>query len=218
MNLDDVASRLTELAGGDPFEDVRLASEDHQRDHGCGLFHAGAPQMHLVSSLARLVKPTRVLDLGSGFGYSTLWLARALEEAGVVVGVDDDPVHTAGASSLAEGHAYGARVRYITGRVHDVLDSFDGVFDVIHDDAWFARRPDHLETMLGLLRPGGLLTMVNWFLLVDAITGQPRNDWESFAGPNWAEETYDYARHLAGRSDLSVTWVTTPPIAFALKT
>ncbi|MGA0877489.1 MAG: hypothetical protein ACO3SP_00055 [Ilumatobacteraceae bacterium] len=81
-----------------------------------------------------------------------------------------------------------------------MLDSIAGPFDVVHDDAWFAQRPDHLETMLGLLRPGGLLTMVNWFLLVDAITGQPRNDWESFAGPKWAEETLSYANHRAARS------------------
>lgn len=217
MNMDEVASELVQLAGGDPFENVRLASEAHQRDHGCGLFHAGAPQMHLVSSLARLVRPTRVLDLGSGFGYSSFWLARALEDTGTVIGIDDDPIHTTRATELAAEHGFGTRIRFVTGRVHEVLESLEGPFDVIHDDAWFARKPDHLETMLGLLRPGGLLTMVNWFLLVDAITGQPRNDWEAFAGPNWAEETVDYARHLAGRSDLSVTWVTTPPIAFALK-
>jgi len=217
MNMDEVANELTQLAGGDPFEIVRHASEVHQREHGCGLFHAGAPQMQLVSSLARLVAPTRVLDLGSGFGYSSLWLARVLGATGEVIGIDDDPIHTARATELAAEHGLGTRVRFITGRVHEVLESLEGHFDVIHDDAWFARRPDHLETMLGLLRPGGLLTMVNWFLLVDAITGQPRNDWESFAGPTWAEDTFDYARHLAQRSDLSVTWVTTPPIAFARK-
>jgi hypothetical protein len=61
--------------------------------------------------------------------------------------------------------------------------------------------------MLSLLRPGGLLTMVNWFLLVDGITGTPRNDWNSFAGPHWADDTFEYARLLY------VTWVTTPPNA-----
>ena len=120
-------------------------------------------------------------------------------------------------ANTAKEQGFGDSVRFVTGRVRNVLDSIAGPFDVVHDDAWFAQRPDHLETMLGLLRPGGLLTMVNWFLLVDAITGQPRNDWGSFAGPKWAEETLSYANHLAARSDISVTWVTTPPIAFASK-
>jgi len=71
--------------------------------------------------------------------------------------------------------------------------------------------------MLALLRPGGLLTMANWFLLVDAITGTPRNDWNSFAGSHWGDDTLEYAHLLASRRDLQVTWVTTPPIAFATK-
>ena len=39
----------------------------------------------------------------------------------------------------------------------------------------------------------------------------------SVAGPTWAEDTLDYARQLANRTDLRVTWITTPPIAFATK-
>lgn len=71
--------------------------------------------------------------------------------------------------------------------------------------------------MIGLLRRGGLLTMPNWFLLVDAITESPRNDWESFAGPSWAEDTQRYARKLAARNDLSVNWIIDPPLGVCVK-
>lgn len=207
---------LMELAGGDRFVDVRVECEEHQRTHGCGLHHAGAPQMQLVAALARAAGVVRALDLGSGLGYSTLWIASALAEGGSVVGIDEDPSHTARATEIAAGRGTGARVAYVTGAVREVLPSLDGPFDMIHDDAWFAKTPDHLDAMLGLLRPGGLLTMANWFLLVDAITGEPRNDWGSFAGPDWAKDTVEYAGLLAARPDLQVTWVTAPPIAFAI--
>ena len=211
----DVAMELMELAGGDPFLDVRRESQEHQRAHGCGLHHAGAPQMQLVAALARAAGVNRALDLGSGLGYSTLWIATAVAKDGSVIGIDDDPGHTARATEIAAGRSHGARVDYETGTVRDVLPSLGGPFDMIHDDAWFAKTPDHLEAMLALLRPGGLLTMANWFLLVDAITGEPRNDWKSFAGATWAEDTFEYARVLARRQDLHMTWVTTPPVAFA---
>jgi predicted O-methyltransferase YrrM len=211
----DVPMKLMELAGGDRFGDVRLESEEHQREHGCGLHNAGGPQMQLVAALARVAGVHRALDLGSGLGYSTLWIASALAEGDSVVGIDDDPSHTARAAEIAAGRKLGVGVEYVTGTVREVLPSLEGPFDMIHDDAWFAKTPDHLEAVLALLRPGGLLTMANWFLLVDAITGDPRNDWESFAGPTWAEDTVEYARLLASRRDLHVTWVTTPPIAFA---
>ena len=211
----EVPTKLMELAGGDRFGDVRRESEKHQREHGCGLHNAGGPQMQLVAALARVAGVHRALDLGSGLGYSTLWIASAIAEGGSVVGIDDDPSHTARASEIATGHELGVRVNYVTGTVREVLPSLEGPFDMVHDDAWFAKTPDHFEAVLGLLRPGGLLTMANWFLLFDAITGEPRNDWASFAGPNWAEDTVEYARLLASRQDLHVTWVTTPPIAFA---
>jgi len=210
-----VAEKLMELAGGDPFTEVRRQSEEHQRAHGCGLHHAGAPQMQLVAALARAANVERALDLGCGLGYSTLWIATAIGETGSVVGIDDDPEHTARATSLAAGAGLDGRVSYVTGRVGDVLPTFDGPFGMIHDDAWFAKAPDHPEMVVALLCPGGMLTMVNWFLLVDALTGEPRNDWASFAGPGWVEDTLEYARLLARRTDLSVVWVTTPPIGFA---
>lgn len=59
--------------------------------------------------------------------------------------------------------------------------------------------------------------MVNWFLLVDALTGQPRNDWSRFAGDDWADTTIAYAEQLAARTNLAVTWVTVPAVAFAIK-
>src|SRR6478735_3117162 len=212
-----VAMQLMEFAGGDVFARVAQESQHHQQEHGCGLHNAGGPQMQLVAALARAVGARRALDLGSGLGYSTLWIASAIGDDATVLGIDHDPMHTARATEIASAAGYGDRVEFITGEVRDVLPTLREPFDMIHDDAWFAKAPDHLESMLALLRPGGLLTMVNWFLLVDALTGEPRNDWAAFAGPTWAEDTLDYARQLANGTDLRVTWITTPPIAFATK-
>ena len=118
---------------------------------------------------------------------------------------------------LGCGLGYAGLVEYRCGRVAEVLGDINEPVDMIHDDAWFAARPAYLDAMVGLIRPGGLLTMVNWFLLVDAITGAPRNDWESFAGEGWAAATTQYAHELAVRSDLDITWLQNPPIAFAIR-
>jgi hypothetical protein len=71
--------------------------------------------------------------------------------------------------------------------------------------------------MVGVLRPGGLLTMPNWFLLVDALTGTPRNEWERFAGPTWAADAVEYAEELAVRPDLDVSWIIRPPLGVAVE-
>lgn len=115
-----------------------------------------------------------------------------------MTGIDSDSTHVDLALSLRARHGL-ERVDFIVGDVADVLADTGGSVDAIHDDAWFAATPSHLETMLALLRPGGLLTMPNWFLLVDALSGRPRNDWEQFAGPAWADDCRAYAEQLAAR-------------------
>ncbi len=212
-----VATTFMQLAGGDPFEQVREASEAHRHVHGCGLYNAGPEVMQLAASYVRAANARSVLDLGCGLGYSTLWLAQAVGPTGEVIGIDGDEGHIEEARSLADEAGLGDRIRYVTGQVGEVLPTLVGPFDAVHDDAWFASAPLHLEAMLELLRPGGLLTMPNWFLLADAISGQPRNDWSQFAGPSWAEDTLRYAQQLADRRDVSVNWITEPPLGVGVK-
>jgi predicted O-methyltransferase YrrM len=172
--------------------------------------------MQLASMFVRAAGARTILDLGCGIGYSTFWLAAAGDGA-TVTGIDGNPDHIDLARKACSRHGLDDRVSFVVGEVADVLDSLDGPVDAIHDDAWFASAPPHLDATLGLLRPGGLVTMPNWFLLVDALTGTPRNDWERFAGPRWADDVVDYATQLAARPDLTVSWTARPPLGVAIK-
>jgi predicted O-methyltransferase YrrM/nitroimidazol reductase NimA-like FMN-containing flavoprotein (pyridoxamine 5'-phosphate oxidase superfamily) len=158
-----------------------------------------------------------ILDLGCGIGYSTFWLAEAGGPGCTTIGVDSDPAHIELARSACTQLGFDDRVEFVLGEVTDVLDATTGPVDAIHDDAWFAAAPSHLDTMVTLLAPGGLLTMPNWFLLIDALTGQPRNDWERFAGPSWADDAVAYAELLSARDDLAVSWIIRPPLGVAVK-
>ena len=108
-------------------------------------------------------------------------------------------------------------VSFVVGEVADVLGDIEGPVDAIHDDAWFASAPPHLERMIGLLRPGGVLTMPNWLLLIDALTGEQRNNWEKYGGHTWADDALRYAELLASRRDLKVSWTIGPPLGLAVK-
>jgi predicted O-methyltransferase YrrM len=173
--------------------------------------------MQLAAAFVRAANARSVLDLGCGIGYSTFWLAAAVGPAGHVTGIDDDATHVDLARRHADRLGLVQRIDFVLGDVAEVLDTWDGTIDAVHDDAWFATAPPHLDRMLEIVRPGGLVTMPNWFLLVDAISGAPRNDWQQWAGETWAGDTVAYAEHLAARTDITITWTTTPPLAVATK-
>src|SRR5437868_15539389 len=47
----------------------------------------------LLHQLALLLRARRIFEVGSGFGYSAFWFARALPDGGVVTLTDYDPDH-----------------------------------------------------------------------------------------------------------------------------
>jgi predicted O-methyltransferase YrrM len=168
--------------------------------------------MRLAAAFARACGARRVLDLGTGFGYTALWLADAVGPTGHVIAVDRHEEHIDEARRFAARFGLDDRTTFIVSDVDDALRDLNQPFDLVHDDAWFAQEQSYLEAMLGALRPGGMVTMPNWFLLEDAITGRPRNDWAAFAGPDWAGATRRYADRLLADAALHVTFVVSPPL------
>jgi predicted O-methyltransferase YrrM len=214
-----VDERLSELCGPDPFAEVVRSAEVHREFHGsqCGLYPAGPQVMRLVATIVRAIGATRILDLGTGFGYSALWLASAAGEKGTVDAIDRFPEHVAVARELAAQFGLSRRIAFTADDVSAAVTRLSGPYDLIHDDAWFAAIPPYLERVLQLLRPGGTLTMPNWFLLEDALSGKPRRDWSEFAGAQWGESTLAYARQLSSAPMLDVTWSFFPPLGIAVK-
>jgi predicted O-methyltransferase YrrM len=201
----------------DPFDEVLQLAESHRESHGCDLYPAGPHVMRFAATMVRASGARRILDLGAGIGYSALWLASAGADDARVVAIDRFAEHVAIGEGVAAEAGLADRISFVHGDVSEVLEDLDGSYDLIHDDAWFAFEPPYLERAIELLRPGGVLTMPNWFLLEDAVTGEARRDWAEFAGPEWATAVTDYSRRLAKHPQLYVTWSVSPPIAVAVK-
>ncbi|MCJ7830378.1 MAG: O-methyltransferase [Desulfobacterales bacterium] len=118
---------------------------------------------HLCYQLARLMGARRIFELGSGFGYSTAWFARAVEENGG--GVVHHVVWDAALSLAAQEHlaALGrqANVRYHVGEAVELLARTRGPFDLVFNDIDKHGYPASLPVIKSKLRPGGLLIIDN---------------------------------------------------------
>jgi predicted O-methyltransferase YrrM len=121
-----------------------------------------APVTHLGGAWLRWfagIRPARdVVEIGSGIGYSALWLLAGMHPRGMLTTIEAD----ADVQSLAQrvlGQAgHGQRVRSILGSALTVLPRLaDDAYDLVFVDAAPAEYPDYLPHATRLLRPGGLL-------------------------------------------------------------
>lgn len=118
---------------------------------------------HFCYQLALMIKARRVFELGSGFGYSTAWFARAVQENGG--GSVEHVVWDAELSRQAQKHlaalGYGGIVRFHVGEAVGVLREATGPFDLIFNDIDKEGYPASLPVISERLRSGGLLLADN---------------------------------------------------------
>ena len=128
-----------------------------------------------VELLARSVGAKRVFELGSGFGYSAYWFARAVGPSGEVHGTDGDPANEPKALDYLSRAGLTEPVRWHVGDAVTHLGAAPGEFDVVYNDidkdgypaAWMAARER--------IRVGGLYVCDN-VLWSGRVAVQDRDD------------------------------------------
>src|SRR5205823_14078336 len=102
----------------------------------------------VLEILARAIGAKRVIELGSGFGYSGYWFSRALGPRGELHLTDGDPENEKKARDYLERAGMWDPVEFHVGDAVNTLNSLKGDFDIVYCDidkhgyreAWRAAR------------------------------------------------------------------------------
>jgi caffeoyl-CoA O-methyltransferase len=106
--------------------------------------------------LARSVGARRVFELGSGFGYSAYWFARAVGGGGEVHCTDGDPANEKAAAEYLTRAELWDRVRFHVKDAVTALNDTGGLFDVVYCDIDKDGYPDAWRAVRERVRVGGL--------------------------------------------------------------
>ena len=109
-----------------------------------------------VELLARAIGARRVFELGSGFGYSAYWFARAVGPGGEVHLTDGDPDNETKALDYLGRAGLGDRVSFHVGDAVTSLDATSGEFDIVYCDIDKHGYPAAWRAARDRIRPGGL--------------------------------------------------------------
>jgi predicted O-methyltransferase YrrM len=140
-----------------PFAAVHEATLKHKAEHGCGAYpYANGP---LLGVLAAAANARRVLELGTGLGYTALCFAHGVPQA-VIETIESDADHARLARENVEACGMAGHVVVYEGEFAPVLRTLDAGFDVAFFDGFAPPRP-LLRDLRRLLRAGGLLISAN---------------------------------------------------------
>jgi caffeoyl-CoA O-methyltransferase len=117
----------------------------------------------LCYQMARLIGARRIFELGSGYGYSTAWFAKAVTENGggeVFHVVWDERLSLEARKHLAV-LGYNGMIHYHVGEAVQTLHATPGPFDLIFNDINKEGYAASLPVIFEKLRPGGVLIVDN---------------------------------------------------------
>jgi caffeoyl-CoA O-methyltransferase len=142
-----------------PRPDVTRAMEHFAAQHDFPII--GPDVGRLLQLLVRASAAQRVLELGSGFGYSAYWFASALPADGQVVCTDFSTEHRSQAMDYLARAGLADKIDYRVGDALAIMDSLTGPFDIIFCDIDKESYPEVIERALHLLHVGGLFVVDN---------------------------------------------------------
>ncbi|MDQ2858331.1 MAG: O-methyltransferase [Candidatus Eremiobacteraeota bacterium] len=116
----------------------------------------------LLSTLVHAMQANRILELGTAYGYSTLWMALAMPPAGRLWTIDPDAHRTTiAADFLRRAHKADA-VEIINQPALEILPTFPvRNLDIVFIDAVKTEYEEYLELTVPLLKRSGLVIVDN---------------------------------------------------------
>ncbi len=154
-------------------DDVLVAARRRAADAGLPLIEVAPEDGALLALLVRLVAPAAVVEIGSLFGYSAIWMGRALPPGGRLYTIESDPRHAEIARRNVAAAGLAEQVRVVAGRAGDVLGDLPTPVDMVFVDADKESYPDYLRWARRALRPGGLLAADNAFMQGHIVAPEP---------------------------------------------
>lgn len=132
---------------------------------GLPLINVSPSQGKLLNLIARMAGATRILEVGTLAGYSTIWLARALPEDGQLVTLELDPHHAEVARANVDFAGVGTLVEIKVGPASESLAQMVAEevepFDLVFVDADKPSNLAYVDFALLLSHPGTVIIVDN---------------------------------------------------------
>jgi predicted O-methyltransferase YrrM len=118
-------------------------------------------QGRLLSLFSQLIKPKKILEIGTFTGYASLCLAEGLQKEGELHTIDSNPELVYLQEKYFSSSKYSKSIHAHLGPALEILPSIEGPFDLVFIDADKVNYSEYFEQVLPKTRKGGLIISDN---------------------------------------------------------
>lgn len=122
---------------------------------------SGHVQGQLLYLLVKLLKPRRILEIGTFTGYSAICMAKGLPQDGLIHTIEINDELCPMIESFIEKSGNQHRIQLHIGSALDIVPTLDETFDLIFMDGDKREYPAYYQLVFDRLRPGGVILADN---------------------------------------------------------
>lgn len=122
---------------------------------------SGHVQGRVLSMLSKMIRPRRILELGSYTGYSALCLAEGLTEDGQLITIEHNDELEETIRRNINRSPLSKKIELVIGDCKSVIGDLEGIFDLVFIDADKREYCAYLDMIYPLVRPGGWILADN---------------------------------------------------------
>lgn len=126
---------------------------------------SGHLQGRVLAMMARMIKPKRILEIGTFTGYSAICMAEGLDQQGEIITIDKNHELKELVEQYFRDAEIDTKVAYIIGDAKKELPKLKGTFDLVYLDADKENYNHYFDLIIDKVSPGGYILADNvlWY-------------------------------------------------------
>ncbi|MCH8332196.1 MAG: O-methyltransferase [Bacteroidetes bacterium] len=122
---------------------------------------SGKLQGQLLRMVSYMIRPMKILEIGTFTGYSAICLAEGMASGGVLYTIDKDPELIDMAQSYFKKAGMSKRIKALTGTALDIIPKLKGKFDIVFIDADKENYSNYFDQVIDKVKKGGFIIADN---------------------------------------------------------